>query len=100
MKDYKVKKIDIICYNPRSHRPRRITLSIGVVGTVVNDSPRRLMLVAVHDHIQHDCADDDQTFDDGLIIGRYADHIHAVVDQSDNEDTKHTARNRCNAAGE
>ena len=40
------------------------------------------MLVAVHDHIQHDGADDDQTFYDRLIVGRNADHVHAVVDQA------------------
>ena len=57
-------------------------------------------LLAAHDHIKHDCSDDDRALDDGLQIGADADHVHAVVDKSDDEDTKHAARDRSDAACE
>lgn len=59
-----------------------------------------LLSLMSHDHIKHDCSDDDSTLDDGLQIGADADHVHAVVDKADDEDTKYASGDGCNAACE
>ena len=60
----------------------------------------RLLLLTAHNHIKHDRSDDDSALDDRLQIGADADHVHAVIDKADDEDTKYAARDGSNAACE
>ena len=48
--------------------------------------------------VQQDCDNNDRTLHDGLIVGRHAHQIHAVVDHTDGQSTDETGRHRTNAA--